>query len=233
MFDGEKFLDCLNDIDDNFLLEGVPLDLKAICDPVEHNNLGERSQCTKNLITELQKHGHALVCGTSVSRFICRDALYASHLLLCEVDESIRGSCRSQNECLRGYAPKCTERSNSSGLTDMVRKFRLGSKKGAIQNIWPVGRSLDEETDEYIRSSLEEYHGSLHRVAGSITKSILETLSSDTKIFQTNETILQHTKIENTSTQSHVNLYRRQIFQIHHHHHYYHYHYKNYHYLSR
>lgn len=185
---GDPFYET-DDFDDDILLESLPLDLTAICDPAERSNRRERSQCAKTLTSELQKNGHAVVCGTSVSRFICRDALYASHLLLCEIDESVRGSCRSQKESLRGYVPKCTERSNSSGLTDMVRKFRLGSRKGSTRNIWPVGRSLDEETEEYIRSSLEEYHDSLHRVANSITKSLLENFDNDTPLSKSNETV--------------------------------------------
>ena len=186
-----------DEIDDDYLHESFPLDLTAICDTVERNNTQERSQCAKTLMSELQQNGHVKVCGTSVSRFVCRDALYASHLLLCEADESTRASCRSQKECLRGYAPKCTERSDSSGLTDMVRKFRLGSKEGAYRNMWPVGKSLDEETEEYIRSSLEEYHDGLHRLASAITKSLLETLSSETKVFETNETIRSPLFVEN------------------------------------
>lgn len=170
----------INEINDE-LSPSEPLDLTAICDPTEQSNEKERSECANNLVAELRRNGHAMICGTSISRFICSDALYASHMLLSEADESARSSCQSQSPIQRGYTPKCTERSNSGGLTDMVRKFRLGSENGSMTNVWPIGGMLDEETDEYVRNSFLEYHDSLRRVAISITKCVHETIACDVR----------------------------------------------------
>jgi isopenicillin N synthase-like dioxygenase len=168
-----------NGNDDDFLPMSVPTDLTALCGPTERSSQKERLECAKSLIAELRHKGHAMVCGTTISRFVCRDALYASHLMFYEADESVRISCKSENGILRGYSPKCTEQSGSSNLKDMVRKFRLGSEKGTTPNKWPVEGTLDEETDEYIRVSFQKYHDNLHRVAVLITKSIHEIISSD------------------------------------------------------
>ena len=168
-----------NGNDDEFLPMSVPTDLTALCGPTERSSQKERLQCVQSLISELRHKGHAMVCGTTISRFVCRDAFYASHLMLYEADESVRISCKSENGILRGYTPKCTEQSGSSNLKDMVRKFRLGSEKGTTPNKWPVEGTLDEETDEYIRVSFQKYHDDLHRVAVLITKSIHEIISSD------------------------------------------------------
>ena len=169
-----------NEINDD-LSPSEPLDLTAICDPTEQSNEKERSECAKNLVAKLRRNGHAMICGTSISRFICSDALYASHMLLSEADESVRSSCQSQSPIQRGYTPKCTERSNSGGLTDMVRKFRLGSENGSMTNVWPMRGMLDEETDEYIRNSFQEYHDNLRRVAISITKCVHETIACNVR----------------------------------------------------
>ena len=176
----EELLYETDEIDDDLSLRSEPIDLTAICDPAERNNRQQRSKCAESLKAQLQRNGFAMVCGTSISRFICRDALYACHLLLCEADEYVRTSCQSKDGNLRGYAPRCTERSSSSGLKDKVRKFRLGSKKGNTPNIWPVVELLDEESSEYIQASFQEYHDNLYRVAVSITKSLQEILANDT-----------------------------------------------------
>lgn len=168
-----------NGNDDEFLSMSVPTDLTALCGPTERSSEKERSECAKSLIAELRQKGHAMICGTTISRFLCRDALYASHLMLYEADESVRNSCKSENGILRGYTPKCAEQSGSSDLKDMVHKFRLGSEKGITPNKWPVEGTLDEESGEYIRVSFQEYHDNLHRVAVLITKSIHEIISSD------------------------------------------------------
>ncbi len=167
------------EMDDEQLTGIEPLDLSAICGPRGQSNERERSECVKSLVSELQRNGYALIRGTSVSRFVCSDAIHASHILLSEADESVRTSCQSQSPVQRGYTPKCTERSSSAGLTDMVRKFRVGSTKGEMANIWPLGGMLDEETDEYIRNSFLDYHDKLFRVAVSIAKCVYETTTKN------------------------------------------------------
>jgi len=166
------------DVDD-FSTTPVPTDLRALCGPPGLHSNEERLHSVRNLIEELQRNGHAMICGTAISRFLCRDALFASNLILKEADESVRNSCRSKNGVLRGYTPKCSEQSGSSDLKDMIQKFRLGSEEGDPRNVWPVWGTLDEDTDEYIRVSFQEYHDSLRRLAISITKSIYETISYD------------------------------------------------------
>ena len=167
------------------------IDLTAICDPYGRSSEEEKSDCAKRLVAELRRNGHAMVRGTSMPRFLCRDALYAGHLILHESNEAARSSCTSEkNENkniqerengihLRGYSCKCTEQSGRSDLKDMVRKFRLGSEKGSTPNIWPTVGTLDEETDEYIRISLQTYHDNLHQVAASIARSIFGVLPSE------------------------------------------------------
>ena len=168
-----------NKDDCDLIPEIVPTDLTALIGSIEQHTVEERSECAKSLIAELQQHGHAMICGTNISRFLCRDALYASHLILHEADESVRSSCKSTIGGLRGYTPKCTEKSGISDLKDMVRKFRIGSEKGSMRNIWPVAGTLDDETDEYLRVSLQEYHNRLHQVAALITRTILESIFHD------------------------------------------------------
>jgi len=75
----------------------------------------------------------------------------------------------------------------------MVRKFKLGSAKGNTHNRWPIEGTFDEETDEYIRVSLQEYHDNLHRVAVSITKSISDVFSNESpNLHDTEATLLSY-----------------------------------------
>ncbi|KAG7354174.1 hypothetical protein IV203_003530 [Nitzschia inconspicua] len=67
-----------------------------------------------------------------------------------------------------------------SDVKDMVRKFRIGSTDSVhAANIWPRKGSMDENTADFIRMSLQNYHDELRHVGFVLLECINEALSLD------------------------------------------------------
>jgi isopenicillin N synthase-like dioxygenase len=162
---------------------GRVIDMKAHFGDVGGQSEEDMERAVRHLVARLRQEGYAFVRGTGVSRFVCQDALSASRLLLQEVDEKTRRSCSNDAGSSRGYSPLCTEDSGNTRLKDMVRKFRVGSKESKPSNIWPSDRSLDMETQEYIRTSLQTYHDEIREVALLLLECVCDGLSIENKYF--------------------------------------------------
>lgn len=161
--------------------ESKPIDLRSFCIQSHQSNTAERQACASELVSTLKEKGYALVHGSGISRFLCQDALSASRLLLDESEESVRRCCISEHNSSRGYSPLCSEQSGDINLLDMVRKFRVGSSEfGDQPNIWPHHDNMDEETTEYIRASLQNYHDNVRIVAIAIIECLCNGLALKT-----------------------------------------------------
>lgn len=176
-----------NTIEDLRMYQDMSVDISSY---FKERNQSEESkrQCAKELLSQLQSDGFALIRGTGISQSVCSNALYWTHQFLQDAPEAVRRSTLTKDRARRGYAPQNTENFASligeSEPNDLVRKFRIGPEIGdnfslAQPNAWPTKESWGEESASGFQKAIQTYYDAICPVAHAALNAIFDGLNID------------------------------------------------------